>query len=102
MVVVRGVNLHPGAFEDVIRRFEMVAEYCVECFMESALLEVRVHLEPAAGCPDAPALGGAVEAALRSAFNLRVPVTLVPPGTLPRPEMKSQRWVRLGEGKDRG
>jgi hypothetical protein len=32
--------------------------------------------------------------ALRTAFNLRVPVALVPSGTLPRFELKAKRWVR--------
>jgi hypothetical protein len=31
---------------------------------------------------------------VRSAFSLRVPVTICPPGALPRFEMKARRWVR--------
>jgi phenylacetate-CoA ligase len=100
MVVVRGVNLHPTAFEEVIRRFEGVAEYRVEHFADRALPELTVQLEPVRGCPDEAALGSSVEAALRSTFNLRVPVAVVPPGSLPRYEMKADRWVRVS--KERG
>jgi len=35
-----------------------------------------------------------LETALQTAFNLRIPVTVVPQGSLPRFEMKAQRWVR--------
>jgi phenylacetate-coenzyme A ligase PaaK-like adenylate-forming protein len=35
-----------------------------------------------------------VRDAIRNELNFRPEVTLVPPGTLPRPEMKAQRVVR--------
>ncbi|MFN3649808.1 MAG: phenylacetate--CoA ligase family protein [Armatimonadota bacterium] len=95
MVVVRGVNLFPSAFEETVRRFDLVAEYRVEVYTREAMAEVRMHLEPAPGCEAPAQLAREVEAALRAAFNLRVPVELVPPGTLPRFELKSRRWVRL-------
>ncbi|HTE17290.1 MAG TPA: AMP-binding protein [Armatimonadota bacterium] len=102
MVVIRGVNLHPGAFEEVIRRFDSVAEYRVENHADRALPELKVQLEPVAGCADPVALGSAVEAALRAAFNLRVPVSVVPPGALPRFELKAKRWVRVETGGTSG
>jgi hypothetical protein len=36
-----------------------------------------------------------LESALNNAFSLRIPVTCVPSGVLPRFEMKARRWVRL-------
>jgi len=35
--------------------------------------------------------------ALSNALALRIPVTLVPRGELPRFEMKAQRWTRATE-----
>jgi phenylacetate-CoA ligase len=95
MVVIRGVNLYPGAVEDVVRRFEAVAEYRVEVSSSGALAEAHLRLEPVNGCPDPDALAQELQAALRSAFNLRLPVTPVAAGTLPRFELKAKRWVRV-------
>jgi phenylacetate-CoA ligase len=105
MVVIRGVNLHPGAFEEALRGFDAIAEYQVEVLSGSALREVTVRLEPVPECVNTGALGCEVETALRAAFNLRVPVSVVPPGTLPRWELKAKRWVyveRAGAGESRG
>lgn len=94
MVIVRSVNLYPSAVEAVLRSFDQVAEYQVEVMSERAMTELRIHLEPASTCPDREGLGESVTAALRTAFNLRIPVSLVPPGALPRFELKARRWVR--------
>jgi phenylacetate-CoA ligase len=94
MVVIRGVNLHPTAVEQIVRGFDQVAEYRVEISMAQALPEITLQLEPVPGCADAAALAQEIETALRTAFNLRVPVVLAPSGTLPRFELKAKRWVR--------
>src|SRR5262249_47154954 len=94
MVIVRSVNLYPSAVEEVMRRFDQIAEYRVEVCSERAMIELRIQLEPAADCPNPAGLEEAVTAPLRPAFNLRIPVSLVPPGTLPRFELKARRWIR--------
>jgi phenylacetate-CoA ligase len=94
MVIVRSVNLYPSAVEDVVRRFPGVAEYRVEVRTERAMTEIRLDLEPAPECADPEALAAAVEAELRAVFHLRVPVSVVPCGTLPRFELKARRWIR--------
>jgi phenylacetate-CoA ligase len=94
MVIVRSVNLYPAAVEEVVRAFGDVAEYRVEIGAPSAMTELTLQLEPAPDCVDPDALGEAVAAALRSAFNLRIPISLVSPGALPRFELKARRWVR--------
>jgi phenylacetate-CoA ligase len=101
MVIVRSVNLYPAAVEEVMRRFDQVAEYRVEVFQERAMTELRIELEPAPHCPDPNTLAEAVAAALRAAFNLRIPVSLAPPGTLPRFELKARRWIRRDEAERR-
>jgi len=94
MVIVRSVNLYPAAVEEVLRAFGDVAEYRVEISTPSTMAELTLLLEPAPDCLDPDALGEAVAAALRSAFNLRIPISLVSPGALPRFELKARRWVR--------
>jgi len=102
MVVIRGVNLYPGSLEGALRGFDGVAEYRAEVHSGGSLAEIRLEVEPAPECADEAALGRDVEAALRTALNLRIPVSVVRPGTLPRFEMKAQRWVRVKAGESRG
>jgi len=51
-----------------------------------------VEVEPEAG--EANGLAHRIEARLRDALSLRIPVSLVETGALPRFEMKARRWVR--------
>jgi phenylacetate-CoA ligase len=93
MLVVRGVNVYPSAVEDVLRSCG-VAEYRVEVGSHLAMSELKIEIEPTPG-KDAAGLVHAVEAALRNTFALRVSIQAVPPGTLPRFEMKARRWVKV-------
>jgi phenylacetate-CoA ligase len=94
MVVVRGVNIYPGAVEEIIRAAGGVAEYQVQVSTARALTELSVRVEPHPDCANVPALVAALEKKFQANFTLRVPVVAVPPGTLPRFEMKAKRWVR--------
>lgn len=85
MVVVRGVNLYPSAVEEVVRSCG-VTEFRVETYTERALREMSVVVEGAG-------LEHRVAHALQSAFGLRVSVSCVEAGTLPRFEGKAKRWV---------
>jgi phenylacetate-CoA ligase len=93
MIVIRGNNLHPSALQVVLHRFAEVAEYHVEVDYAGALPVLRVQVEPVAG-PDGAALAGRIDRAIRDELLFRAEVSVVPPGTLPRPEMKAQRWTR--------
>ncbi len=95
MVVVRGVNVYPGAVEDVVRSVSGVAEYQVKISVERSLVELHMDVEPAAGHVGDGDLAHRLENALRDALALRIPVRLVGAGTLPRFEMKAKRWVRV-------
>ena len=93
MAVVRGVNIFPSAIEELLGKFPEIAEYRVTLTTKNSLTELQLEIEPN---PDAPAtLTSSVQHALQTAFNLRIPVQLVPPNTLPRSEMKSKRWLRV-------
>jgi phenylacetate-CoA ligase len=93
MLVVRGVNVYPSALENIVRGFEAVLEYRVEIQNHRTLPELAVRVEPTPGHAQDNGLTHRLEAALTNAFALRIPVTLVAPGTLPRFEMKARRWV---------
>jgi phenylacetate-CoA ligase len=98
MVVVRGVNLYPSAVESVLRSFPEIAEYRVEVRRDRALPEVCLEVEPAAGCRQTGPLATRLATALESAFALRIPVSVVPTGTLPQFELKAKRWVAASPG----
>ena len=57
------------------------------------LTQISIRLEPRPEVTDPGALAARVQAALQDALHLRVPVQPVPPGQLPRFEMKARRWV---------
>lgn len=95
MIVVRGVNVYPGAVEEIIRATEGVQEYQARVSAVHALTELSLLIEPRPDCADVPALLARLEKSFQTQFALRVPVTAVPCGTLPRFEMKARRWVRV-------
>lgn len=88
MVVVRGVNLYPAAFDSAVRLVPEIEEYRVEISRRGDLTEVHVQIESA---DDTAAKK--LERVLSSTFALRIPVTRVTEHSLPRFEMKARRWV---------
>lgn len=92
LVIVRGVKLYPGAIDGIVHARPGVAEYRVSVDRSAALAEIALEVE-ATPDADAAALCAALEADLRDAFGLRVPVTPAGPDSLPRFELKARRWV---------
>jgi len=92
MVVVRGVNVFPSAVDEIVQSCEGVAEYQVLIDLKKALPEISIHVEPGRDRTDAQALVGKLQQKFETALALRVSVVLVPPGTLPRAELKAKRW----------
>jgi len=97
MVVVRGVNVYPGLVEEVVRAHREVSEYRVQLDCRNAMAELAVEVEPAKDCPDTTGVQARLEQSFQTALHLRVPVRVLPPGSLPRFEMKAFRWVRRTE-----
>ena len=95
MVTVRGVNLYPSAVEEIVRACDSVGEYRMVIQDQRELAELTLEVEPSADCQDPAGLAERLRKTLGKAFALRVPVSLVPQGSLPRFEMKARRWVRL-------
>lgn len=94
MVIVRGVNVYPAAVEEIIHAAGGVAEYQVTVTTRGPLTELALAIEPAAEAGDAAALARKIGGAFETALGLRIPVNLVPAGSLPRFEMKARRWRR--------
>jgi phenylacetate-CoA ligase len=90
MIHVRGNNLYPSSLEAVIRRFPEVVEYRVTISHTGALAEVRIAVEPVKPLAD---LADRVAQAVRQELLFRAEVEMVPPGSLPRFEMKAKRIV---------
>jgi phenylacetate-CoA ligase len=94
MIVVRGVNIFPSAIEEIIRATGAVAEYQVTVHATQTLPELSIQVEPSASRDDNQALVEQLEKEFQTAFSLRVHVSAVSRGTLPRFEMKARRWVK--------
>lgn len=87
MLVVRGVNIFPGAIDDIVRSFPEVVEYRLTLTKSASLdmlkLEIEDHLED----PQR------VARELQLRLGLRVDVATVPIGSLPRFEGKGRRVI---------
>ncbi len=99
MVVIRGVNVYPTAVEKIIRGFPEVAEFQVTETTRQSMAELEIAVEPHADPSPPPNLEQLISKALSNAFALRIPVRLVEPGSLPRFEFKSRRWVKRNAEK---
>lgn len=93
MVVVRGVNVYPSAVDEVLSRERGVSEYRVSVDRTGPMTQMSVEIEPDEAAADSAKLCERVSHAFRSSLSLRVPVRPVARGSLPRFEMKAQRWV---------
>ena len=97
MLVVRGINVFPSAIENIVRQHGAVVEYEIEVRQVRGMAELRLRLELA---PDLQAAESqqavlhAVLGALHQQLHLRLDGEVVPPGTLPRYELKARR-VRI-------
>jgi phenylacetate-CoA ligase len=89
VVIVRGVNVFPSAIENIVRRFSEVGEFAVDVYRRKELDDMEVRIEVRDNSPeDLPA---AVAQEIRAGIGLRVVVTPVPFGTLPRFDLKAKR-----------
>ncbi len=89
VVIIRGVNVFPSALEDLVRRVPEVGEFAVNIRRQGELDEISIQVEAEAGEPEA--IAAAVAKEVRNGLGLRVKVTAVPHGTLPRFDLKAKR-----------
>jgi phenylacetate-CoA ligase len=87
MLVVRGVNIFPGAIDDIVRSFPEVIEHRLIVESRGSLDELRLEIEDRLADP------GRVADEFKLRLGLRVEVVAVPIGSLPRFEGKGRRLV---------
>jgi phenylacetate-CoA ligase len=94
MIVVRGVNVFPSAIENVMREFSEIEEFKIETFVVEELRQLKLTLEPRPDCDSVISLNDKVARRFRERLGLRPQVEVVPPGTLPRFELKARRFFK--------
>ena len=90
-LLVRGVNLYPGAIENVVRRFPEVEEFAVHVRRPGDLDELEIEVEVNAGGRGAAEVVEGLTAAAHQELAVRPRVSAVDPGRLPRFELKARR-----------
>jgi phenylacetate-CoA ligase len=93
MIIVRGVNIYPSAVEQIVRACPGVTEFRARLLTTATLPQLEIDVEIAPGA-SADEVVQQLTAELERAFRLRIPVTVVPSGTLPRSEGKSRNFVK--------
>ncbi|OLT09877.1 phenylacetate--CoA ligase [Pseudonocardia sp. CNS-139] len=100
MLIVLGVNVFPSAVRDLVQTMHPRTTGAVQIVLpkEGPRVEppLPVEVEWGEAPGDHDVLRRDVEALVRSRLSVRAAVTLVPPGSLERSEMKS-RLTRVGE-----
>jgi phenylacetate-CoA ligase len=91
MIVLRGNNVYPGAIQAILHGFAEIVEYRVEVDRSTTLAALRIMVELRPEASDS--VLHRIDEAIREALLFRADVRAVPPGTLPRFEMKAQRFV---------
>ena len=95
MLVVRGVNIFPGAIDDIVRSFPEVVEYRLTVTTRQSLDVLKLAIEDRLAAPRR------VADELKLRLGLRVEVSTVPIGSLPRFEGKARRFVDERENPGR-
>jgi phenylacetate-CoA ligase len=94
MLIVRGVNLHPSLVEHVLLGVDGVGpHYRVILDRPGAMDEVTVECEPVDAGVDRLELRALLERLLRENAGLRIKVSVLDPGAVPRSEGKAVRVV---------
>jgi phenylacetate-CoA ligase len=87
MLVIRGVNVFPHAIDEIVRGFPEVVEHQLTASTRESLDELLLAIEDRLDDP------GRVARELQVRLGLRVAVTAVPIGSLPRFEGKGRRFI---------
>lgn len=87
MMIIRGVNIFPTSIEQILRSFPEVLEYRLTAFKKGPMDEMSVEVEDRLDQPER------IIQELQLRLGLRVDVTSVEIGSLPRYELKGNRFV---------
>jgi phenylacetate-CoA ligase len=94
MMIIRGVNLYPSHVEQILTGVEGIAPHW-QLILErlGPMDELALECEPAAADADRDALRSRLEGVLREGTGLRIAVSILEPGAVPRSEGKAVRVV---------
>ena len=87
MMIIRGVNIFPASIEQILRSFPEIVEYRMTALKRGSMDELMIEIEDRLSHP------GRVEEELHVRLGLRVKVTSVEMGSLPRFQGKGKRFV---------
>ena len=87
MMIIRGVNIYPSAIEQILREFPEIREYRITATKEGAMDSLQIEVEDDAEDPSR------IARALQTRLGLRVDVRNAESNSLPRFEMKGQRFI---------
>jgi phenylacetate-CoA ligase len=87
MMVIRGVNIFPSSVEQILRSFPEVVEYRMTARKQREMDQLAVEIEDRLNDP------ARVADELRLRLGLKVDVSAVPLGSLPRVEGKGKRFI---------
>jgi phenylacetate-CoA ligase len=87
MLVIRGVNVFPTAIDQIVRGFPEIVEYRVTARTRGAMDHLEIEIEDRLDCPSR------VADEVRVRLGLKVEVSTVAVGTLPRFEGKGRRVI---------
>ena len=90
-LIIRGLNVYPATLENIILKFPDIQEFTGRVYGTETFDELEIQIESTNPNPGDTAT--AVAAAIRAELGLRVPVEVAPLGTLPRAELKSNRFT---------
>ena len=96
MLVIRGVNIFPGAIDDIVRSFPEVIEHRLTVSTRGSLDVMTLEIEDRLDTP------ARVAEELKLRLGLKVEVTTVPIGSLPRFEGKGRRLIDQRAGRGAG
>lgn len=95
MIIIRGVNVYPTAVEAIVREHKEIAEFEGQVVARQGMDDLILKVEPMPGLGiEAESLRDKLQQQLRDRLGVRIEVELAPPGSLPRYEMKAQRFKR--------
>ena len=87
MLIIRGVNIFPGSVEEILRGFPEVVEYRLRATREGEMDQLAIEVEDSLDQP------GRIADELETQLGLKVAVTAVEAGSLPRFDAKGERFI---------
>ncbi len=87
MMIVRGVNVYPSAIEQILREFPEIREYRLTVKKQGAMDSLTIEVEDPLDQPQR------IAHHLQIRLGLHVEVLTVPLASLPRYELKGQRFI---------